>query len=79
MWKVIKWFIGVTILLSIVIGIVQSVAENRSLNELKLSDPDQYLQVIKEKDETRWLLALKDLKPEQYQTEYQHNLSLIHI
>jgi len=76
MLKSLKWLLGGTVLILITLGITQAVKDTRAFNELKLSDPEQYLAILKEKDETQWLVALKDLNSEQYAAELKARVEI---
>ena len=71
MWKIIKWIMGITVLLAIGLTWLESANETRALNELKQSDPEQYLIILKDSDQIKWLRALKELRPAQYGQELQ--------
>ena len=76
MLKSLKWLLGGAVLILITLGITQAVKDTRAFNELKLSDPEQYLAILKEKDETQWLVALKDLNSEQYAAELKARVEI---
>lgn len=74
MWKFLKWFFGITILGSIVLSTTLSVNETHRLKELRESDPEAYLEVLKSKDDVDWMIAMKALSPEQYNQELERRI-----
>lgn len=77
MWKIIKSIFWITILLAIGIAVIQSAGESRALNDLKQSNPEQYLSELKQKDETKWLIGLKELQLELYKDELQSRIKIV--
>jgi len=69
MLKFIKYIFAITAILALGTTILQSATENRQLNDLRETNPDQYLKALEEKDDYKWFNALKELKPKDYQLE----------
>ena len=64
-----KGFVAICVFALIVAGAIHSSNEAKKLEELRESDPAAYLAILQTKDETKWMLELKELAPEDYKVE----------
>ena len=69
MGKFLKWVFIIFIGIPFIVGLVATVFNNSNLERLKTSDPEAYLNVLKDRDDYRWLSEMKELRPKGYQQE----------
>ena len=69
MWNFIKLIIGLSFAVSLIVVIVMASNENKKLEDLRVSNPEAFLEKVKGQNKLQWMRALKEIKPDAYNIE----------